>query len=136
MIREPVPCRGCTACCKRECILLLPEHGDDVSSYENIPAPLTDKAKEALGGAEYRSIPQKENGDCFYLTATGCSIWERAPYLCRTFDCRRAALMYPKKEQRRLIKAGVLDREILQAGLDRVNSLPEASCLSALNLKT
>jgi Fe-S-cluster containining protein len=54
---------------------------DDVSSYEHEPVahPLT--------GAPAIALKRQRNGDCFYLGPTGCTIHDRAPALCREFDC-------------------------------------------------
>ena len=33
-------------------------------------------------------LARKENEDCYYLNADGCSIYETRPDVCRAFDCR------------------------------------------------
>jgi hypothetical protein len=44
--RTTVPCAGCTACCRNEVLVLEPENGDDVDSYEHDPVahPITGRA--------------------------------------------------------------------------------------------
>jgi hypothetical protein len=83
-----VPCYGCTACCKNERIILAPENGDDLDAYE--------KVLTRQGDGEPRwMLKHKPGGDCVYLGAEGCTIHDRAPYVCRQFDCRRWLLDFP-----------------------------------------
>lgn len=44
-------------------------------------------------------LAHKPNGDCYYLTEKGCGIHSIRPAQCRTFDCRRMYLAYPKRKQ-------------------------------------
>jgi Fe-S-cluster containining protein len=32
-------------------------------------------------------LAKRENGDCYYLTPTGCSIWSSRPSACREYSC-------------------------------------------------
>jgi Fe-S-cluster containining protein len=56
--------------------------GDDVGLYGHEPVahPIT--------GAPAIALKRQPNGDCFYLGPTGCAIHDRAPALCRDFDCQ------------------------------------------------
>lgn len=80
--RTIVPCGTCKACCKRELLFLHPEMGDNLQDYRCHPAinPVTGHAGYALD--------HNANGDCIYLGEQGCTIWDRAPAICREFDCR------------------------------------------------
>lgn len=55
--------------------MLHPALGDDPVLYE------TEPTKYGL------KLRQKEDGSCFYLGEAGCTIWDRAPGLCRAFSC-------------------------------------------------
>lgn len=71
-----VPCNGCTLCCQGEVIELV-RGVDRVNDYQ----------VKRFHGAWV--LDHKPNGDCVYLDrATGCTIWQRRPALCRDFDCR------------------------------------------------
>jgi hypothetical protein len=67
-----VPCEGCTACC-RNVIMLLPEEGDNVASYDSEPVP------NRHGGVAGYILRQREDGACVYLGDRGCTIYERRP---------------------------------------------------------
>ena len=71
-----VACGSCYECCRNDAIFMHPECGDVASEYLTEPY-------------EGRTILQhKPNGDCVYLDrATGCTIHERRPTVCREFDC-------------------------------------------------
>lgn len=113
-----VSCDGCTECCKSHQILLLhPEQGDDVESYrfQALTDPATGKALFALAA--------DENGRCVYLGATGCTIYERRPVLCRSFDCRKHYLILPRQDRDNLVKLGVSSRAVFNAGRSRLKTL-------------
>lgn len=117
-----VPCNGCTACCKNELLFLHPEMGDKEDSYETQPAfnPVTGKRGVAL--------KQKPNGDCIYLGNTGCTIHDRAPAICKEFDCRRFFLRLGSRvERRKLLKTGLVTKDVYNAGRTRLGSLPEGA---------
>lgn len=103
-IRE-VPCNGCTLCCRGDAIRM--QDDDVVAEYETVPHPYI---KEAY------MLAHKENGDCIYLTESGCSIHERAPSLCRTADCRNIALKLDFVKARQLHLAGMLDLRVWDKG--------------------
>lgn len=119
--RATVPCAGCTLCCQGEAIFLHPEHGDIPVLYQTVPAvnPVTQTPSLMLA--------HKPNGDCIYLDrATGCTIHDRAPAICREFDCRKFYLRimeFSRNERRRMLKAGLLSRDKLNAGRDRADTL-------------
>jgi uncharacterized protein len=113
--RSHVPCNGCTACCKNEVLVLEPENGDDVDSYEHetVPHPITGEPAIAL--------KRQANGDCVYLGPTGCTIHERAPAQCREFDCRELFVSFTRKERRQIERVnGQKARDIFAAGRQRL----------------
>lgn len=75
-----VPCNGCTLCCRGDAIRILPE--DDPSRYQTEP-------HDRMAG--HLMLAHKENGDCVYLGARGCTIQEDKPLMCKEMDCRRIA---------------------------------------------
>lgn len=113
--RNVVPCEGCTACCKRERIILVPEHGDDPFAYFVTPTRRGD------GEIQYM-LRHKPNGDCVYLGANGCSIHDRAPWACRQFDCRRWLAGFPEAMQDMLLPDD-LDGAVLAAARSRMHTL-------------
>lgn len=70
-----VPCNGCRACCS-QAVFLFPAQGDDASQYETVEAvnPITSQPS--------RMLRMKQNGDCHYLGADGCTIYDRIPAVC------------------------------------------------------
>jgi uncharacterized protein len=124
MIRADVPCNGCTACCRNDLLFLHPELGDDAGSYETMPAvnPITGRAGLAL--------KHKPDGGCIYLGEKGCTIHERAPAICREFDCRRFYLNLLREttraERRRAVSQGIYSKAVLAAGKARLRTLEAA----------
>lgn len=97
-----------------------PEMGDDISSYD------TGRWYDGRTG-EYKGlilwrVPDGPNkGDCIYLTPDGCSIWERAPWTCRTFDCRDLSRL-PSAQRRKRIESGEMPKEIFMRGHELVEA--------------
>ena len=105
--RAVVPCNDCKECCT-DTVLLLPHEGDDISQYDHVmlPGPGPDHAV---------ALRRKPNGECVYLGPQGCTIHDRAPYLCKTFDCRLFFLNRTRAERHNLVKRGLAKKEIFQA---------------------
>ncbi len=116
--RANVPCGSCHLCCRGDVIMLLPEEGDDVASYEHEIVTLP----EGTG-----AILKKRDGHCIYLGPKGCTIHDRAPAICRIFDCRRWYASKTRAERRRMVAAGIADREVFEAGRLRLGSMNLAS---------
>lgn len=113
-----VPCNGCTACCERDMILLHPEYGDDPSQYETM------EVTHPVTGKPARALRHKPEGGCVYLArGVGCTIHDRAPAICKEFDCRRFAAHFTKEERRAMISANMASRPVFQAGFDRMATL-------------
>ena len=100
-----VPCSGCTLCCQGDAVRLEPE--DRAADYLTEPHPY-------IPGA--RMIAHKPNGECVYLTDTGCGIHDRAPSLCRSADCRLLAASMDFDTARNLHLKGRLDLRIWDKG--------------------
>lgn len=95
-----VACNACRLCCIGEIVMLHPEHGDLVDAFE------TREMFDPTTGRWGRALEQKPNGECLYLDlATGCTIHERAPSVCRVFSCVSFYLDSPRAERRRRAKA-------------------------------
>lgn len=122
---EPLPtksgelkCDGCTSCCKNELLFLHPDMGDRPHEYaiKAVINPLNNQPGFAL--------QQKPNGDCFYLDAEGCTIYERRPAICKAFDCRKFFLsLGGRNERRAMLKTGALSKDVLDAGRKRLSTL-------------
>jgi len=104
--RNDVPCNGCTACCRGERVILA--HGiDDPSKYWWVPSDLG------------MVLAHKPNGECVYLTASGCTIHDHAPYACQQFDCRK----WVRREREAMVDLLIpddLNGEVRKAALKRL----------------
>lgn len=111
--RAIVPCGACRLCCKLH-TPLLPEKGDVIDSYDW--ARWFDDKGNPKGFILWRVPDGPNKGDCIYLRDDGCSIWERAPYTCRQFDCRETYRNSDKAGRMQAIRAGVMPRAIFRRG--------------------
>lgn len=114
--RTSVPCGSCRACCRNEIVVLFPEDGDDVSSYEHVV--ITDAE-----GVEFAVLAVHPNGDCVYLGEHGCTIHDRAPAICRAFDCRAFFLSMTRNDRRITQREAGHKEPIFKAARARLNSL-------------
>lgn len=114
-----VPCGGCTACCHKDAVRLLP--GDDSFEYETEPHPFM--PGELM-------LAHKPNGDCLYLGDKGCTIHEWKPQMCREMDCRRIAQAITWTQARKLDTRGGLKMIVWKRGKEllRMGSNVELSC--------
>lgn len=108
--RAHVPCNGCTLCCRLDLIVLHPERGDDPARY------LTEPMEHPMTGKTVHVLKHGPDGWCIYLGQNGCTIHDRAPAICREFDCGQAWAMVPRAERRRRVKAGLADAAIYAQG--------------------
>jgi hypothetical protein len=60
-----------------------------------------------------------ETGECIYLGQDGCTIHDRAPAICRAFDCRDLFLSKTRAERLAMIKSGMVSNEVFSAGRKR-----------------
>ena len=112
--RADVPCNGCTACC-HSVIMLLPDGGDAVETYDH-------EIKTIAPGLTGPVLKQNADGSCIYLKDNACSIHERAPLICQSFDCRGWFLKFTRHERRKMMaQGGEYQRAIFEAGRARLN---------------
>jgi hypothetical protein len=64
-----------------------------------------------------------ETGECIYLGRDGCTIHDRAPAICRAFDCRDLFLNKTRAERLAMVKSGPVSNEVFSAGRKRFNTL-------------
>jgi hypothetical protein len=110
-----VPCAGCTECCRSgQGLFLHPEQGDDVESY-----------RFQIVGTAY-ALATTTDGACVYLGPAGCTIYDRRPLICRTFDCRKHYLILPRQDRDNLVRLGLSSRAVFNAGRKRLKTLSPA----------
>lgn len=80
-----VPCGPCRVCC-RQGNVILDTRIDHLSDYN------VDEGVDPTGKTVYR-LKQHDDGSCGYLDPEthNCTIYEKRPSLCKTFDCRQYA---------------------------------------------
>lgn len=114
-----VKCGSCTACCRRELVLLV--DGDDATLYPE--AQIVPIENPLTGAPTSIVIPHSEDGACVYLGPKGCMIYDKRPKMCRVFSCvgfvERVLEETTRAERRRDLKSGELDAEIWRAGMAR-----------------
>lgn len=114
-----VKCGTCTACCRRELVLLV--DGDDASLYPE--AQVLAMENPLTGAPSCVVIPHKEDGGCIYLGDNGCTIYDKRPKMCRVFSCvgfvERVLQNTTRAERRRDLKSGELDTDVWEAGMAR-----------------
>lgn len=114
--RSIVPCNGCTACCCGQIVALEPT--DRLEDYDAAPGfhPLT--------GEPAWLLKQKANGECIHLGSDGCTVYENAPAVCRSFDCRRHIMRIAatRAQRRALIRESKRD-PVIMAGIERLPTL-------------
>ncbi len=110
-----VPCGPCRACCRSDLIPLMPERGDLVWTYEHdvIATPAGPAAVLRCAGS----------GDCIYLGPGGCTIHDRAPAVCRAFDCRALFRSKTRAERHAMVNFSAASKEIFSAGRIRLKTL-------------
>ena len=104
-----VPCGSCKACCKSDRIMLGPTDSREAYRWHR------DGAHDVLD--------RKENGECVYLTDTGCGIHEKAPDICKRFDCRVLVQITPAWRQGVRITENPNMSFVYKAGRERQDTL-------------
>ena len=114
---RPVPCNGCRECCRGDMISLKLHLGDKVEDYRchQEVNPVTNHLDWVLD--------HKPNGDCVYLGATGCTIHDRAPVVCREFDCRLVFKALTRNQRREWVKNGAIKQSVFDAARKRLDTL-------------
>lgn len=105
----PVPCNGCTRCCKFDAVRIL--RHEDETRWLTVP-------HERMPGA--RMLAQQPNGDCVYLAEIdgkpGCSIQDTKPQQCREMDCRRLGLALTFTQARKASAVRILPFQVWARG--------------------
>jgi len=113
-----VPCNGCTLCCRT---LIVPLAEEEYEQYQW--AWITKRDGTRLG----RALQRKPTGECVYLGEQGCTIHERAPHVCKRFDCRELFRKSDRAGRRAAVKSGKLPKALFDKGremLKQVHDLP------------
>jgi Fe-S-cluster containining protein len=125
-----VPCNGCTECCQsNQGLVLHPDRGDEVESYQ------FRILGHRVNGDPVFALAADENGRCVYLGSNGCTIYDRRPLLCRSFDCRTHYLMLPRQDRDNLVRIGLSSRAVFNAGRSRVKTLNDAEREECLKVR-
>lgn len=125
-----VHCDGCTECCRSgQGLILHPEDGDDVASYRHV------KLGHRTDGTEVLALATDERGACVYVGEQGCTIYERRPVLCRTFDCRKHYLILPREDRDNLVRLKLSSRAVFNAGRARLKTLSSAERAECLQVR-
>lgn len=106
-------CGGCRTCCIDDTITILP--GEDRRNW------LTEQKHTDRGLVWV--LRHKPNGECVYLTETGCGIHGRAPIECRQFDCREMARRLdalPRAQRRFKLARNKQYRRVIEEGRRRL----------------
>jgi hypothetical protein len=113
-----VPCNGCTLCCRHDLIVLKPSMGDDPSAYDCVPLSPKDVGPLAAlqPPEDSRWRLRQVGGRCVYATPKGCRIHDRAPVVCREFDCRRMVRSLPASTLKRLVRQGAYNKDVVSRG--------------------
>jgi len=106
--RAEVPCGDCHLCCK----MWTPLTEEEYASYE--------WGWVHHAGQTRRALKRKPNGDCVYLGDSGCTIHEKAPKICREFDCRWLYRNSNRAGRREAAKAGTVSKPIWERGRELV----------------
>jgi Fe-S-cluster containining protein len=97
-------------------LVLHPDQGDDVGSYR------TQTATATTGEAVF-VLETTSGGACVYLGERGCTIYERRPLICRSFDCRKHYLILPRQDRDNLVRLKLSSRAVFNAGRARLSTL-------------
>jgi hypothetical protein len=81
-----VPCGSCNACCR------TPRAPAGVLPHEVDKLPPGSVVK---GGPDGHQLARRDDGACVLLSEDGkCTIYDRRPFVCRTYDCRVPTLLF------------------------------------------
>lgn len=99
-------CGRCTKCCTNGAVLPLID--EDPSDYETVE----------IDGVT--CIRQGPHGCIYVKPGVGCTIYERRPQVCRTYDCRKQIMMMSKRDQASMVSRGLFSIELLREGRKRL----------------
>lgn len=79
-------CGSCIdkACCKEFLVPLTPPERIRLKTHDKL-------LREGPDMGAF--LAKKENSECYYLTAEGCSIWCKRPNACREYSCLEEELL-------------------------------------------
>jgi Fe-S-cluster containining protein len=77
-----VPCGSCNACCRTPYLLIELQDGELGDFPEAV------RLEEETGSGNRWMLPKAEDGSCAHLIDGKCSIYQRRPKCCRSYDCR------------------------------------------------
>jgi hypothetical protein len=104
-------------CCRSgQGLFLHPEQGDDPGSYRT-------RTLTGSGGETVFVLETTAAGACVYLGEGGCTIYERRPLICRSFDCRKHYLILPRQDRDNLVRLKISSRAVFNAGRARLGTL-------------
>jgi Fe-S-cluster containining protein len=92
-----VPCNGCTACCRQQVVLLSDRDEANMAAYDY----------RRIG--KHLVLNNKPNGECTHLGPEGCTIYEKRPFVCRTYDCRKHLKCLAGNERRLFSRSALGD---------------------------
>src|SRR6516162_2463604 len=98
-------------CCRTQLVMLFANY-DDIDSYDHVILQTAQGAIPVLRR-------KKPSGECVYLGEHGCTIHDRAPRMCREYDCRivyQKDMKRPRAARRRMLKEGSIDRALFERG--------------------
>lgn len=110
--RANVPCNGCKACCGMDAVILREDYGDVLDNYVY--------EKKVIPGWGLVPVLPKVDRHCYYLGPDGCTIHDHAPAMCRVFDCRKFYQRFTRPERRRMVREGLADQAVFDAGRQRL----------------
>ena len=124
-----VRCGACTECCRsNQGLYLHPAQGDQVETYQH-------RCIQDEAGDPVYLLATTSAGACVYLGPSGCTIYERRPLLCRSFDCRKHYLMLPRQDRDNLVRLGLSSRPVFNAGRKRLRSLSAGERQACLDIR-
>ena len=91
--------------------LLRPDKGDDVESYVT-----AQWYRDGIHNPPLIILDRLPNGDCAYLGEHGCTIWDRAPYECRQYDCREMFKNSDRAGRKLAVRNGVVPKGVFERG--------------------
>jgi Fe-S-cluster containining protein len=91
--------------------ILYPERGDNVSSYDTAKW-----YRDGLDKPPITILDRLPNGDCSYLGESGCTIHDRAPVMCRVYDCREVFKHSDRAGRKLAVKRGHVPKAIFDRG--------------------
>lgn len=117
--RAIVPCGACSLCCR----FSVTPVGVEEQAREQYLASVTD----VPGIGRIWALQHRADGACTYLGSDDrCTVWDRAPAACKSFDCRVQYKRLSRARRREVARKVPLWGEIWRAALERGATEPDA----------